>query len=207
MNNSTLVAPIICIPPIGYFAKAAVAKEVIIDAGENYVKQSIRNRYHILSANGVLTLSIPVISQGGEKIPTGDIKIDYSKEWQRNHLRAINAAYRSAPFYDYYAGAVTELIESGAESLREFAEKSAAICDEWLGYEISRKVENAFQEGDFDCDLRLKIKRPEDFPGKPEFKTYVQVFADRFEFQPNLSILDLIFNLGPEAGYFIKEMS
>lgn len=207
MSEYSMVSPLMCIPSIGFFAEAERAKKVVIDAGEHYIKQTVRNRYHILSANGVLALSIPVVGQDGAKVPTGEIDIDYSKAWQRNHLRAINAAYRSAPFYDYYFDSVENIILSGAQTLRAFAENSLKHWIELLEIEFSWAVSSDYSEGQYNCDLRGRIKQPYDFPSKLEFKPYVQVFADRFDFQENLSVIDILFNLGPEAGSLIKEMS
>lgn len=207
MSENSMVSPLMCIPPIGFFAEAEKAGKVTIDAGENYIKQTVRNRYHILSANGLLALSIPVVGQDGAKVPTGEIDIDYSKAWQRNHLRAINAAYRSAPFYDYYIDSVENIILSGAKSLRAFAENSLKEWIELLELEFAWEVISEYSEEHYSCDLRGRIKQPGDFPTEVEFKPYVQVFADRFAFQENLSVLDILFNLGPEAGSFIKDMS
>ncbi|HKL02594.1 MAG TPA: WbqC family protein [Cryomorphaceae bacterium] len=207
MIEDSIVAPLMCIPPIGFFIEAKKANSVIIDAGEHYVKQTIRNRYHILSANGVLALSIPVIGQEGAKVPTGQIIIDYSKDWQRNHLRTVDAAYRSSPFYDYYADTFREILLSGSVSLRDFAEKSLKTWVDLLELEFEWNVNDRYSEGSYSLDLRGRIKQPGDFPTDRDWKPYVQVFADRFAFQENLSVLDILFNLGPEAGSLIKEMS
>ncbi len=194
-----LVLPLTLVPPLPYLVAAFQAETVIIDAGEHYIKQTVRNRYHILGSNGVLALTIPVVGQKGAKVPSGNVEIDYSKPWLRNHLRAIEAAYRSAPFFEHYQDTVTDILTFPAKNLREHFERSFPIWLKLLKSDLNWEISTAHIDVNGD-DLHRPFKSPEDFPDTLKTRPYMQVFNDRFEFKPNLSILDLLFNEGPAAA-------
>lgn len=203
MNN--IIIPICFVPPIPILAACLRNDKIIVDGGENYVKQTIRNRYHILSANGVLSLTANVISQKGEKIPTGKIQFDYEKKWVRQHLRAIESAYRSAPFFEHYFPEIRKII---ATPYKHMEEMFLQCFPKWLklcGIEVSWKYNSSFVETKTTTDFRLKIKHPEDFITPITTANYVQVFSDRFPFVPNLSIIDLLMNEGPAARVYLKK--
>lgn len=200
-----IILPISIIPPIPFFVACASGSEIIIDGGENYQKQSIRNRYHILSANGVLPLTVNVTGQKGEKIPTGQITIDYDKHWVREHLRAIESAYRSAPFFEHYFPEIQSLIETKYFNMKELFQISFPKWLKMLKLECNWLYSESFVETEADLDLRIPIKRPSDFPDSLNSKKYIQVFSDRFAFQPNLSIIDLLMNQGPAANTFLPK--
>ena len=196
----TVILPISIIPSIPYMVACAKCDKIIIDGGEHYQKQTIRNRYHILSANGVLSLTVNVTSQKGEKIPTDQIGIDYEKHWIREHLRAIESAYRSAPFYEHYFPLVVELLESKYSSMKDMF---LSGFPQWLrlsGVNCDWQYSSTFVETPADIDLRRPIKKPSDFPPSLSTPDYMQVFFDRFPFSPNLSIIDLLMNEGPAAN-------
>lgn len=201
----SVILPISIIPPIPFFVACARGSEVIIDGGENYQKQSIRNRYHILSANGVLPLTVNVSGQKGEKIPTGQISIDYDKHWVREHLRAIESAYRSAPFFEHYFPEIETLLESRYGNLQDFFEVSFPKWLKMLKLECNWLYSESFVETEATLDLRSPIKKPSDFPNSLNSDKYIQVFSDRFPFAKNLSIIDLLMNQGPAANTFLPK--
>ena len=111
-------------PPIEYFAVIANSRRAEIESGEMYQKQSYRTRCHINGANGLLVLTLPVprsaLKEDGassHKIPTSNLKVDYSKPWLIQHKRALEAAYMSSPFFEYYMDDIYEILNSGEESL------------------------------------------------------------------------------------------
>lgn len=171
----------------------------VFDAGEHYVKQTVRNRYHILSANGVQALTIPVRHTGQLKTPTGQVEIDHRKPWVRNHLRALEAAYRSAPFYDHYIPKVGKLLRTPHADIAGFFKTALPLWFDLLGIHFDYATETEYVEDFEGADGRLRIKTPSDIPKEWASPPYPQVFEDRFGFVPNLSVLDLIFNEGPEA--------
>ncbi len=198
-----MIAPISIVPPIALVKAACQSGTWLIELHENYQKQSIRNRYHILSPNGIQTLTIDIIGQKGEKIPSPEIRIDHSKTWLRNHIRSIKTAYGSAPFFDFYIDDVKDLLSYPASTLGEFHKKS---LDTWLDLlQISPKIvfTSSFIKENKPPDFRERVKNNEQNFGV-KTPPYVQVFADRFDFVPNLSVLDLLFNLGPESGAYLK---
>lgn len=192
------------VPPVGLFSAMARGYTVHFDGGENYVKQSIRNRYHILSANGVQALTIPVIGQKGKKIPTKDIFIDYNEPWIRIHMRALESAYRSSPFFDHYYPRIRELLNREGDNFLDFFESGMELWTKLLQWKPDYSIGKEYFEGEFRFDLRPPIKSPRDFPSEFRTQPYLQVFEDRFEFQSNLSVMDLLFNEGPSSLSVLK---
>ncbi|MCZ4408954.1 WbqC family protein [Cryomorphaceae bacterium 1068] len=199
-----IVSPLSLIPPIGLFVAMAKGHKVYFDTAENYVKQTIRNRYHILSANGVQTLTINVVGQKGEKTPSGNILIDYDEPWIRLHKRALESSYRSSPFFDHYYPKVINLFEARHPDFGAFFRESLNLWLRLLKFEPNFSIQDKYVEIDADYDLRTRIKSPDQFPAEFQSKKYLQVFSDRFDFQPNLSILDLLFNEGPASLSVLK---
>ena len=93
------------LPPVVWFQKIKQVDSVYIEKQEHYVKQSYRNRCHVLGANGVLPLTIPIISTHDKQLIT-DVKISYDEKWQQQHWRTIESAYRNSPYFIYYADAL-----------------------------------------------------------------------------------------------------
>ncbi|MFO7924102.1 MAG: WbqC family protein [Bacteroidales bacterium] len=195
-------------PPIEYFACIGNIHDVFIEKHENYKKQSYRNRCNILSANGVLPLVIPVKRVKGKKTLITDIKPDYTCSWQKNHRISIESAYRSSPFYEYYIDEIkpffykefTYLIDLNAAIL----EKLLPLVDLPANWRFTEQYTNKTESGIIDMrdNIHPKLKKGlDDRFFQP--LTYYQVFSDRHGFQSNLSILDVIFNTGPDARSII----
>lgn len=194
-------------PPIQYFSGIINSENIYIETNENYSRQSYRNRCNILTCNGILSLSIPIIRQKDESNNICNIKIDYSTNWQRLHVNAITSAYGKSPFFSYYSDILLQAIEQKTVLLTDF------------NLNIINIILNLFKE-------RKKILKTESFiktyPKEildlryvihPKIsvckeavidKKYIQTFCDRFEFIQNLSILDLIFNIGPDSVNYLK---
>jgi hypothetical protein len=205
MNDQlVIVSPFSLVPPLGLFAALAQGHKLYFDGAEHYVKQTIRNRYHILSANGMQTMTINVVGQKGEKIPTKNILIDYDEPWIRLHKRALESSYRSSPFFDHYYPKVIGLFETKHANFGDLFRESFKLWTGLLKFEPDYLISDDYIELDSDYDLRSRIKSPEQFPADFHSKKYLQVFSDRFDFQPNLSILDLLFNEGPAALSVLK---
>ena len=181
---------------------------VYIEACENYQKQSYRNRCRFYAADGVQALSYPIIHEGGtHKLPISEIKIDWSTPWLQQHERAIVSAYRTSAYFEYYQDELFAILESRPERLldlnmdllRFFIEKTGLSVDLRLTSEYSRDVDMT--------DLREAIhpKRPNTILRNLALeKPYFQVFSRKHGFQSDLSIMDLLFNEGPDSILYLK---
>ena len=208
-------------PPIEYFVALANSAKAEIESGEMYQKQSYRTRCHINGANGLLVLTLPVrrsAAKGEEnshKIPTSELLIDYSKPWLLQHKRALEAAYMSSPFFEYYMDDIYEILDSGEENLLKMNTRLTLKIAELIGIETPI----ALSDGNFIIpgSEQLKENGVEDFrdsihPKKPAQlleklqmnKPYWQVFTNKQGFVSNLSILDLLFNEGPNAISYLE---
>ena len=192
---------------IQYYSKLLSDEECFIEANENYIKQSYRNRCDILSANGVISLSIPVIKRHGEKMPIREVEIDYTMPWQKQHWKSIVSAYKSSPFFDYYEELFIPHYTRKAKYLIDFNQRlmdTVAVC---LGVSIEVPYTDKYvmySPGvrDFRNTIspKSRLRREDsDFFARP----YYQVFSEKFPFQPNLSIIDLLFCEGTEAKKMI----
>ena len=197
------------LPPIEYFARIIQADEVFIEREENYIKQSYRNRCQILSANGPLSLSVPVLLGSFHKTPVKDIRIDYSKRWQQIHLGAIISSYKASPYYEFYFEKIRDVIIRGDDFLLDLNMNSLEVAMSITG--ITLKVEYTTEflpSGTDTSDYRYTISpKKRDEEKKFSFSQYQQVFSDRYNFVPGLSIIDLIFNSGPDSLKYLTETS
>jgi hypothetical protein len=197
-SPSTLLLSTAYFPPVNYFALISGFSIFIIEKHENYSKQSYRNRCNILSANGVLPLVIPVKrNRGGSTIIT-DVRCDNSYNWQRQHRISIESAYRSAPFYEYYIDEIMPFFESPYSFLIDLNSEILLTILGILQLPAEIRYTDHYQK-----TPEGEIQDARDIhPKKKEYGTvreYPQVFGDKFGFVPGLSIIDLIFNMGPDA--------
>ena len=196
-------------PPIQYISKFLTFTNVEIEQFENYNKQSYRNRCIILSANGPLSLSLPVQKQIHPKIPISQLRLDYDTNWPKIHWKAIEAAYKRSPFFEFYADDIYPFFQGRYEFLLPFNSAILEIILKRIG--IRNKivysgsyVETQTEYGDYRNSIHPKSSKSlED----REFKqtSYNQVFLPKFGFVPNLSILDLLFNEGPNSLSILKK--
>lgn len=189
-------------PPVEYLAYIFGAREILIEKEENYHKQTYRNRCYILSAGGMQSLSVPVYSGKIHKTKVKDIRIDYSKRWQQVHLRAIGSSYGSSPFFQYYFGDFESIINGNHEFLLDLNMYLLNLILKIL--KIKRKIqytENYISiTGDLN-DHRYSITPKQDSGFIS--KEYLQVFREKTGFVRGLSIIDLIFNTGPDSVLYL----
>jgi hypothetical protein len=202
-KNYSMILSTAYLPNIQYFSKLLCGK-VIIEQHENYLKQTFRNRCEILTGNGIMPLAVPV-KHTGSKIKIRDVKIDYSDNWQRLHWRTINAAYRSSPFFIYYADGLLPFYSKKEEFLFDFNCKMLELLIELTGLKTEITFSGNYRYG-YDEDYRYLIT-PKNRVADPAFSPvpYYQVFGNKFGFQPNLSILDLLCNEGNNSYSILIE--
>ncbi|GMQ27118.1 WbqC family protein [Algoriphagus sp. oki45] len=191
------------LPTLEWFSAIIDAEEILLFPKNQYQRQSYFNRTRILLANKVETLSIPI--QGRRpRLPLDQIKIDYSQKWPSIHLRGIQSAYGKAPFFEFFFPYFLPVFESQTESLWEFNTRLLTICLKLLRWPVKVSVvEDSAHIPDFLDQRRLIV------PSRPFWErnfyqpnAYPQLFG--LDFEPNLSILDLLFCMGPEAGNVLK---
>jgi hypothetical protein len=191
------------LPPVGYFSLIRNAEELVIEKEENYHKQTYRNRCIILAAGGKQTLTVPVYLGSQHKTAIKDIRIDYSKRWQQVHLRAINASYRSSPFFEFYFEDLEKVILENHEFLLDLNTGLTELILKIIGTVIPVNYTTSFIPlGTDDFDFRYTVT-PKKKPGII-LKPYTQVFNPYSFFVSGLSIIDLIFNQGPDSAQYLQ---
>ncbi|MDL2290083.1 WbqC family protein [Paludibacteraceae bacterium OttesenSCG-928-F17] len=186
--------------PVEYFAFILKANAVFIEQYDNYIKQTYRNRCCIMTANGVMDLIIPVDKPSGEKVLTKDIRISQQTDWQTLHWRAIESAYNSTPFFEYYKDDFIVFYQKKWVFLADFNQAIQNKVFELIDVEPKIYHTSEYQDvlPENILDLREKI-HPKKETVSNSFPEYYQVFAQKFGFTPNLSIIDLLFNMGNES--------
>jgi hypothetical protein len=203
--GSNVCLSIAYLAPIEYYIALAKAETVFLEYCEHYEKQSYRNRCTIAAANGKMALSIPVEKLSGAKVLTKDIRISHHNGWQIQHWRSIESAYNSTPFFEFYKDDLFPFYERNWEFLWDFNIEIQAKIFELLDLQSDLHFTEKHQS-DLNkdiLDLRESI-HPKTEIKLQNFKPYYQVFQQRFGFQPNLSIIDLLFNMGNEAQIIIR---
>ncbi len=187
---------------IYFYYEIGKYREIFFEAQEYYVKQTFRNRQYILSANGILPLIIPVV-HCSSKEKMCDKEIDFKEKWYKKHYTAIVSAYKNAPYFEFYADELLSILQLPQErNLFQFNLSVIIKILKCLDIAVSIKITTSYRS-DYLKDYRNSFTEKTELPNA--IKTaYYQVFSDRFSFQSNLSILDLIFNLGPEAKEYIR---
>jgi hypothetical protein len=187
-------------PPVHYLGLISRAPDVFIEREENYIKQSYRNRCIILAAGGPSPLIVPVMTGGNSRTGVKDIRIDYSKRWQQIHLRAIISSYSSSAYFEFYFEEIEKVISGKHVFLLDLNNKSLETVMRITGISTNIKYTEEFEPvSDNKCDFRYRISPKKEEPGIYPFKEYYQVFSDKFQFVRGLSVLDLIFNAGPDS--------
>ena len=182
-------------PSISYLQAICSCHNPVISGNENYVKQSFRNRCEILTGNGIQSLSIPVIKTDGSKTLTKDIRIVQANSWKKDHWGAIKSAYQNAPYFEFFDLEIHNLLFSSHEFLFDV---NFSILDFFFTTFELPAVK--ISEENLTNELFFSFLERHD-----NYKEYIQVFSDRFPFQSNLSILDLIFCEGPMGRNFILD--
>lgn len=177
-----------------------------MDIHEHYVKQSYRNRTHILTANGILSLVIPVKKTSGHHTAVKDIRILYDEKWQRQHWRAITSAYNKAPYFLYFQDELVPFYEKKYHFLHDFNTELFTSVLQLMGANQTVHYTGSYVEKSEGIhDLRNAFhpkKRKQD----QIFPSYLQVFSDKFGFSADLSILDLLLNEGNFALDYLSKI-
>lgn len=194
-------------PPILFFSEFAKSKNIVIDVHEYFIKQTLRNRTYICTADGRLPLIAPVKHTGGKLTAVKDITISYDANWQKNHWRSITSAYRNSPWFEFMEDDIAPFFYKKENFLCDLNEKILhallRLCK--INVSVNRSTEYVKNYEESNCDLRnlSDIVLFNQYNDKKTPQSYPQVFSQKQEFTSGLSILDLLFNLGKDTGAYL----
>lgn len=186
--------------PIEYYAYL-LQQHCKLEVEEHFVKQTIRSRCQIAGANNILTLRIPKVRKNSSKTLVKDLRINNDTAWQKQHWNSIVSAYNSSPFFEYYQDDIAPLYEEKPKFLLDWNNKTQELLGSLLNLEISLPQTDSYQKNTEGLDLRSYTFDKQTLP------TYTQVFSEKYGFTPNLSILDLLFNEGPNTETYLQALS
>ena len=185
-------------PNIHQFTQIIKANNILFEVSDNYQKQTFRNRTYIYGANGKLGLFIPVIHTHKNRELFKDVKISYDSNWMDLHLKSLQSAYRSSPYFEYFEDDFIKLYSEKEKFLADFNIKCIRLISSLLDLDLVYKISGEYVEKTNDIiDLRdLSNARKEKKIDTPK---YIQVFESKHGYINNLSIIDLIFSEGPSS--------
>lgn len=193
------IFPTAYLPSIEYVSLFLKTDDVSIELYETYQKQSCRTRCNVMTANGIQTLTIPVIKTNGNHTLTKDIEISYKEAWQQIHLRCLESAYRKSAYFDYYFPYFEKIYKQKFNTLIELNDYCLKTILKLLKVKKEYSYTEDFEKIVDDKDFRISLSKNN--YNNFEMKPYYQVFADRHGFVSNLSIVDLLFNEGSNSVY------
>lgn len=195
--------------PVQYYAWMLAADEVLLEQHDHYMKQTYRNRCTIAAADGPLSLTVPIIKPESDKCPMKDIRISDHGNWRHLHWNALKSAYRMSPFWEYYEDDFRPFYEQKWEFLMDYNQALQEKVCELIDFTPNITRTEAFlspSEAEIQ-DLRDVIHPKRDIAADGKFQVvpYYQVFKERQGFLPNMSIMDLLMNMGPESLLILKK--
>lgn len=196
--------PIFYLPPISWFAEFLKEENIVVlEQFENFPKQTYRNRTAIFGANGKLSLIIPIHHTGKREMK--DLEISYAEDWQKLHWKSIKNAYQSSPYFEYYEDKLQKIFSQKPKTLLAFNLKALEIVLDILKSEKEFSFTDEYIKHPEISDFRdaFSAKKESDY----ELDVYYQTFSDKLGFIKDLSIIDLICNIGPESATYIKKIT
>ncbi len=199
-----VVAELQYFPPITFVSTLYKETYVYLDLYEQYRKMSFRNRCLITGAEGVISLSVPLKNGRSQLLPLHEVRISETEQWQSRHFKSICSAYNRSPFFEYYADELKTLYMKPVSSLAEWN----LSCLDWLKKKLDWSAEIRFTTSSLPYraegwDDQRNFVVPKNYSQWNPVK-YRQVFEERVGFFPNLSVLDLLFNTGKQAGELLR---
>ena len=194
-------------PSISHFVAMAQSENITFEIEDNFQKQKNRNRTYIYSPNGLQMLNIPIKHSKENRQKTKDIRIEPDFDWQKQHFKSLEAAYRSSPFFEFFEDDIRPIFEKKHEFLLDLNFEALQILFKCLRMKVDySKTTEYFHEVDRNIinDFRPLVEGKKD---TSEFEKYTQVFDDKYGFISNLSVLDLLFNEGKYAMDYLREQT
>jgi hypothetical protein len=197
------IFPLFYHPPIEFVTRLIQHKDnILFDKHEHFPKQTFRNRASVHSANGKLDLIVPVIKGSNVHTPVKDVRISYEFDWQRQHRMSLQTAYRSSAYFEYYEDDLMPFYERKWNFLYDYNEEILQFLLKALKVTISYNFTSEYKHSYPELDDYRESIHPKKEPST-ELKRYFQVFEEKNGFLPNLSILDLLFNQGPQSTKYL----
>ncbi len=204
-NEKTVLLSIAYLPPVSWFS-LLLKYPVRIEKHETYQRQSYRNRCLIYSERGVLPLSIPVSKPNGNHSLITDVVIYNGEKWYQNQWRAFQSAYEASPYFLYYKDEFQDFYTGGFDNLFDYDKQLILKTCELLGIQPQLYYTEKFEKSPASTyDLRNFFTPKKSVCSS--FTKYIQVFSSRHGFLPDLSILDLLFNLGQESKSYLYQIN
>lgn len=195
MNKSGLFYPAY-FPAISQYVAMTQVEEIWFETDDHFQKQTLRNRMTIYSPNGRQLLIVPIKHNKLSHQKTRDVKIDNSENWQKQHWKSLEAAYRSSPYFEFFEDDLIPIFTKKQIFLKDLNEQSLTFINDALGLKIEPNyTEEYFKKAKQTLDYRHLVTKSD----KTILKPYYQTFQEKCGFINNLSILDLIFNEGRKA--------
>ncbi|TBX64974.1 hypothetical protein EZL74_12535 [Flavobacterium silvisoli] len=202
MSNNIIIHPSY-FPSISHFVAMSKADVVTFEMEDNFQKQTNRNRMYIYSPNGVQLLNIPIKHTKIAHQKIKDVKIETAFDWQKQHFKSLDAAYRSSPFFEYFEDDIRPIFEKKHTFLMDLNLETMSVVSRCLGFEFDYdETTEYFHEVTDKSDYRGLINGKKD---TSSFEPYTQVFGEKYGYINNLSILDLLFNEGRQALDYLKK--
>jgi hypothetical protein len=197
-----MIFPAFYFGPLSYFAELIQADKIQIEAFENFPKQTYRNRCYILGANGKLRLAIPTKHNGARIMK--DLQVSDEFNWQKEHYKSLESAYKSSPYFEYYEDDLIPIFESKEKFLLDFNLKTLEFIQSKLKLDFTMELTESYADHPSEQDFRnqFSAKKPSEY----EMEPYMQVFDEKFDFEPDLSILDLLCNEGPKSATYLSKI-
>ena len=193
------------LPSLEYFCALQRFDQIVLEKHEHYVKQSYRNRCYINTSNGTHVLTVPLAEKHG-KVLVKDVRIDYSTKWQNIHWRTLQSAYKNAPFFEHYEEELHRQISKDHQFLFDLNLSLLSFCLKSLRWDLKLSESVSYEKKTDPSvhDLRSTIQAKKPYSERVYYQPvpYHQVFGNMFV--PNLSLIDLLFCEGPNAGRLIK---
>ena len=202
--QNTAILPLFYLPPVGYFSLIQqFGNDFLIEKHEHLAKQTYRNRASIYSPNGKLDLTVPLVKGSKTHKKMKDVRISYDFNWQRLHWLSLETCYRSSAYFEYYEDELSRFYQNRFEFLFDYNMELM----EWLLQKLKLKialVTTTSYEDQIAPELDFRgMMNPKKNGDIVNSKPYYQVFEDRHQFLNNLSIVDLLFNQGPQAKLYL----
>jgi len=198
--SKNYLLPTAYLAPLSYYALIIKSPNSIIEQYEHFKKQTIRSRCSIYSSNGSLVLSVPKVRKSSSKTLIKDIQICYTEPWQKIHWNAIQSSYNSSPFFEYYMDEIFVIYNTKEKYLIDLNIKTHQLILKFLQIDSKINLSNNYNSQTELEDFRDKKFQSINNP------VYDQVFSIKKGFTPNLSIIDLVFNLGPESNNYLEKI-